>query len=194
MYFMTRYLRQRVLLIVAAALWLCECFRYSYAWLGADRIPLLMWFSQRMPIVFDTAFRAVPLMLFGACAARIQEKMRAGVLGVFALLGFALCTAEVYLLRSLTSNGQRLSYLLSTPFMAVFLLRFLCVSKQISIGGSKGSLLRDMSTLIYCMHPMLIELLGNWVHSNFVLWVTTTLLSVAISEIVVTKRRKLKRI
>lgn len=193
MYFMTRYMRQRVLLVVAAALWLCECFRCSYAWLGADRIPLLMWFSQRMPIIFDTAFRAVPLMLFGACAARSQERKSAGVLGILASIGFALCAAEVYLLRSLTPNDQRLSYLISTPFMVVFLLRFLCASKQISIEESKGPLLRDMSTLIYCMHPMLIELLGNWVHSKFVLWVTTMLLSVAIGRIVVTKRRYLKR-
>ena len=188
-----RWLSRKPLLLIAALLWLCECLRYSYAWLGADRMSSFLWISQRMPIVFDAAFRALPLMLFGANVARSEEHQRSKTLGILALLGFALCTAEVYALRSLTRNGQNFSYLIFTPFMAISLLRFMCALKQVALDRKKASLLRNMSTIIYCVHPMIISLLTKREFSGYMLWTITTLLSAIVAWFAVSGRKYLKR-
>ena len=193
LFLLQRILHRKTLIFVAALLWVFECLRYSYAWLGADRIASLRWIAQRMPIVLDSLFRALPLMLFGANVARSEEHQRGKMLGILALLGFALCTAEVYALRSLTPNGQNFSYLIFTPFMAISILRFLCDAEQVPIDRKWASLLRDMSTNIYCLHPMLIELLIKHEFTGYKLWAMTTLLSVAIAWLVISGRKYLKR-
>lgn len=54
---------------IAALLWIGECLTYSYAWIGADQIPLVSFILSRVAIVFDAAFRAVPLLTAGAVIA-----------------------------------------------------------------------------------------------------------------------------
>ena len=193
LFLLQRILHRKTLIFVAVLLWVFECLRYSYAWLGADRIASLQWIAQRMPIVFDSVFRAVPLMLFGANMAQTKAGGKRKRLGMLALLGFGLCMVEVYALRSLTPNNQRLSYLIFTPFMAISILRFLCDAEQVPIDRKWASLLRDMSTNIYCLHPMLIELLIKHEFTGYKLWAMTTLLSVAIAWLAISGRKYLKR-
>lgn len=193
LYVLQQFLKKGALLTAAGLFWLCECLRYSYSWVGIDQIPLLIWVSDRMPTVLDAAFRATPLMLLGAVVARSEERKRASALGILALIGFFLCTAEVYLLRGFTPNGQCFSYLIFTPFMAVFLLRYLVAAKQITIRPQVSSFLRNTSTIIYCLHPMLIELLGKYEISNGALWISTTLLSMLAAGMAVLARKYIIR-
>jgi branched-subunit amino acid transport protein AzlD len=183
-----RHLPEKAWTLVAAVLWLCECLTYSYTWLGADHAAPVVWISQRMPIVFDAAFRALPLMLLGSRLARNKPQQNKKRLGMLLVCGI-LYAAEVYALRSVT---ERLSYVIFTPILTVCLFALLLTSKQCSLSPSCGSMLRFSSTVIYCVHPMILELLPLQGVPGFFRWVTASALCLLLS-LALTLGRKIYR-
>ena len=184
-YFLQRFLPRNFLPLIVAFLWICECLRYSYAWLGADRVALVQWIAQHIPVSFDAVFRAVPLILSGALVARRQEKRSARCLASLASLGFLLCVVEVYWLRSIAPGSQNYSYLVFTPFLVTFLLRFILSVPSWTVNADVTTMCRNISTIVYCLHPMIIDLLVNWTEINgLALWAVVTALSAMIAFVI----------
>ena len=165
--------------IIAAGLWIMECLTYSYSWIGVDEIPIAAFIGEKMPVVFDAAFRAVPLMAIGAILS--QQRRKPAKLRV-CVAAFFLCVAEASLLHFLTPNENKYSYLFTTPFMTAAVMTVLVYGKQLSVPEKWQYRLRDMSLLIYCLHPMICYSFRKWeLASGPVLWLSVTMLSIGIA-------------
>ena len=166
---------------VGAGLWVLECLTYSYSWIGVDRIPLVVTIGSRMPVVFDAFFRAVPLLSIGAVCAGTQPKRTSVGLCVGA---FVLCAAEASLLYFFSPNESQFSYLFATPLLTCTLLNVLVSGRQIALPNPWPSRLRDMSLLIYCLHPMICYFFREWgFPSGIPFWLAVTVTVVAVSGI-----------
>ena len=165
--------------LITVALWVLECLTYSYAWIGIDQIPVIEFINSRMPIVFDSMFRALPLLWIGAMLS--QGKHRAS--GSVPCIGaFLLCAAEASVLYFFSPNEDSYSYLFATPLLAYTALNALISGKQLSLSVKWQCLLRDVSLLIYCIHPMICWFCKQCgVPEGIPLWLTVTVLSVGIA-------------
>lgn len=165
--------------LIAGALWILECLTYSYAWIGVERIPLVAFIGSKMPVVFDSMLRALPLLSIGAVLS--QKHSRSA--GVPAVLGaFLLCAAEASALYFFSPNEAYYSYLFATPLLAYTALDMLVFGKQIAISKKWQFRLRDMCLLIYCLHPMICHVCQQWnIPAGIPYWLTVTVLSVGIA-------------
>lgn len=165
--------------LIAGALWILECLTYSYAWIGVERIPLVGFIGSKMPVVFDSMLRALPLLSIGAVLSQKQSRSA----GVPAVLGaFLLCAAEASALYFFSPNEAYYSYLFATPLLAYTALDVLIFGKQIAISKKWQWRLRDMCLLIYCLHPMICHVCQQWgIPAGIPYWLTVTVLSVGIA-------------
>lgn len=163
-------------------LWICECLTYSYSWVGVDRITIISFISDRMPIVFDSLFRAIPLLAVGAYVSQHQPDGHPQKACCAALLAFFVYTVEVSVLFFFSPNIENFSYLFSTPFLAFTWLVFLISTKQCNISSHAQLLFRGMSIIIYCIHPMVLDVFHVLGFSNGVtIWIAVSLLSIGLA-------------
>lgn len=166
---------------IASVLWVLECLTYSYRWLGADQIHLVEFISNKMPILFDFAFRAIPLLSIGAVLSQ-KKYVHASTKAL--ILSFVLCTVEASTLYFLSPNDGYFSYLFCTPFLACAALKVLVFGKQISSSRRCQGHLRNMSLLIYCLHPMICYLCDILeIPDGLLFGLAVTLLSVAVARL-----------
>lgn len=167
---------------MAALLWIGECLTYSYAWLGTDRLPVVAFLLSRMPVVFDAAFRAVPLLTAGAVIARNPPDWSRKKTYFLCAAAFLFCAAEATALHVFSPNENQYSYVFSTPLLAFSWLFCILRVKSSRIPEIGARVLRNMSLTIYCIHPLIIEaadacgISGGWRK-----WLAVTVISVAIS-------------
>lgn len=174
---------------IAVPLWICECLTYSYSWVGIDRIAAVTMIGSKMPILFDTFFRAVPLLLLGAVQAREHAAVPSS--GRKFLLSLLLCICEASVLYFFTPNEAYFSYLFSTPLAAYSGLRFLLSCKPLRVSHKAAALLRRSSTIIYVLHPMVIDLAPG-IPEGPVRWAFVTLTSTALSICFILAQQALK--
>lgn len=176
-----RFVPVRKLIPVITVCWLVECRIYSYDWIS-EGLPVMEWLYSRFPIFFDATFRTLPLLGLGALAAKIPAARSSSAYARGALAGVLLNGAEATLLLCLTPNEAHFSYLLTTPLTAYCLLRWLLMRQQMGISGQYAAFLRKLSLWIYCIHPMVIQLLTDaGLDGGLLRWLAVTLLSAAAS-------------
>ena len=142
----------------AALLWIFECLTYSYLWIGVDRIAPVMLIGTKMPIVYDTLLRAVPLLFLGAY---LSQHPPAGKPRLWAVLAAAvLCAGEATALYLRDPGSGQYSYLFLTPLAAYLQLRALLLSRPVRLRPGVGVRMRSLSTNVYLIHPMVIALLA----------------------------------
>lgn len=178
--------------ILIPVLWIGECLLYSYDWIGIDHIPELAWLTEHFPILFDAVFRALPLLGIGILCMECSTKQPRKP-GFFAALSILLCAIEASILHFCTTNSGKYSYILFTPVMTFFILHaLLCITK--SGNPWMGALCRKSSVVIYCVHPLvlqLFELMG--VEFRFLLWMLVTITSAFIAVAWVTTEKRIQK-
>lgn len=115
-------------------------------------------------------------------------------------VAFLFCAAEATALYNFSPNEDKYSYLFSTPLLAFsWLFRIIQVRKG-ALPEVGSRLLRDMSLTIYCIHPLVIEIVNVCsVLAGIGKWLVVTILSVAISAVYawlridIRKNRRFKR-
>ncbi len=184
LYWLLTRIRFSRLIWLLGIFWILECITYSYDWIGFDRSGILSVMAAKLPILFDTVFRAVPLLAIGAlCAVRHASGMQKSML-VSAVLSFTMCALEASLLYFFTPNRERYSYLFTTPFFAFYALEVLVGGKQFAIRPQTARVLRNSSLIIYCLHPLLLQICkGLALSSGICQWFVTTVSSVIIAII-----------
>lgn len=172
---------------VTSGLWVLECLVYSYAWIGAGRLPLVAFIGGKIPVIFDAFLRALPLISVGALLSQRRSEPPKATACIGA---FLLCTAEASALYFFSPNESSFSYLFSTPFMVWSTLRGLTTWKQIPLNKQQQFCLRDMSLSIYCMHPMVCRLCKQLsVPSGILFWLTVTAISIAAAYVWANRKR-----
>ena len=195
LYFVLRLIPLRKVIYLAIPLWICECLLYSYAWLGIDKIPLINFLSTRMPIVLDAYFRAIPLLIIGAFVSKTAFSRFNNMHYVFigAFVAYVLEASSLYFF---SPNNDKFSYLLLTPAVTFSLLCCLVYGKQVAFLKTQQLLLRNMSVTIYCMHPLIMEILDACnVPSGPLMWLAVLSISVIVSAgiCLIQQYRQLKR-
>lgn len=169
-------------LYVAAVLWICECLCYSYSWAFVDGIPAIQYLLSRIPIAFDALFRAVPLLFVGAYVALSDKKPSGRSVVMLPRVGFVLCALEAAGLKELVPGSDKFSYLVFTPFFAWAILRKMVVIEQIGLPPRVSRVLRRISTVVYCIHPLVIaglEYVG--LSGGVLMWLCTVAISFTVS-------------
>lgn len=172
----------RKLCYLIPLLWIFECLVYSYDWLGISQISWLVWLMDHFPIVFDSLFRAVPLLFVGLLCYQYSDKEYKYRIPATAI-SIVVCFFEATLLYFFSPNESQYSYLLTTPTMAFFLLTYV-LSIEYNGSAKLGSFFRKSSLVIYCFHPLVLETLVQLgISSNSLLWLLTTVLTLMFTSL-----------
>jgi surface polysaccharide O-acyltransferase-like enzyme len=200
LYVLLRLLPLNKVCWIATLLWIGECLTYSYAWIGSSRLPLVSFVLARMPIVFDAAFRAVPLLTAGAVIALNPPEWYRKKTYFLCAAAFLSCAAEATALYMFSPNEDKYSYLFSTPMLAFSWLFCIIQARDGWIPKAGAGMLRNMSLTIYCIHPLVIEAVKTCgVSGGIRKWLVVTILSVALAAVYALlrtcnrKNRSLKR-
>lgn len=152
--------RKKLPLVIAMG-WAAECLLYSYGWIVPHDPQPIVWLMDKIPIAFDAAFRALPLLGVGVMLIDCDGGDHNPLNGLILVISLIFCAAEATTLKLFSPNQTNFSYLISTPCMAYFMLRYLLTKRQIEITSQTAAILRESSLIIYCLHPMVIQILAD---------------------------------
>ena len=147
---------------LAALLYLVKCAVYGYTWTG---IPLLdrlsgIWNALSGPL--DGVCLTLPFMTVGVLAARKVEVYRYALrhwkLGM--IISLLCLAAEASFLFFFGGNTGMYSYIVFTLPVCLFLFAFVAERTVGCLGRISGFTLRKFSTVLFCVHPLVIQLCG----------------------------------
>lgn len=147
----------RYVTIVAVFLYAIKYLTYGSSWMG---IPLLTSFTNvynAISGISDALCVAVPFMMVGVYACRAEAQKQRQCAG---LAFWTIClAAEASILFFCVPGCSAYSYILSTLPLSFFFFRYVVyLNTKIAIDENLGRCLRKSSVLIYCAHPMFINL------------------------------------
>ena len=191
-YLLLSFIRLDIMKYLCIAGWLIECLLYSYSWIGIENISVLTWMTSHFSGCFDAAFRAIPLMSVGLFCAIFPSKK---IYVISSILTTVVYVSEVSFLYFISSNDGKYSYLLITPLLTYFLLRWLLSMNLQFKNRSIPKWMRDTSLIIYIVHPMVIYLLDfAGMPKGIMHWLAVTMISVGAASIFISVKNKLKLI
>ncbi|MDR7079133.1 serine/alanine racemase [Neobacillus niacini] len=157
-FLLLRFVQMKVVIATAVIFYLIGTFAYSYSWIFNDNILV-----ENFIKIYDSLgsvsvgfFRTFPYLLMGIVFAKYRIKITLTLSAILSVICLILVGLEVLLLD--TSGGSRFSYVLLTGFTVFFI--FNTVSKINLNNSTLYPLLRKMSSIIYFVHPMFINING----------------------------------
>lgn len=153
-YILLSFVKRKYIPYIVIVLYAFGITAYSYYWIDcpASSLSLSAWNS--FTAMFAGLTMAFPLMYVGYFASQHNfKKMNSLILTIVSLV---LLCVEIYLLRTFTENKWVFSYIIFTLPCAYFLFS-LVININVNIKQDTLKILRSMSTLIYCIHPLIIN-------------------------------------
>ena len=186
-YMCRRFLSTKAALPVAALLWMIEVWLYAYSlFFPGVSFPLFA-IIQKVPALRDAVFRILPLLLLGGMIRDRSQEMRRGVLYAGLLVSIVLLIVEAAILNHF--GQDKLSYLIMTFPTAFFLFSTLISAKALRMHRLRS--LGAISTIVYCVHPMLSDYLRTKELNSVLAFVVTTAVSSAAAVVCISiKERK----
>ena len=150
---------------VGCILYLIKSLIYGYSWIGVPEIKMIEHIWNLLSGVFDGICLALPCMLVGVLASQKHEIYLkvSQYRGWGVVISFGGLMIEASLLYFFGVNDGKYSYIIFTFPLCIFL--FSCVlEKKIYVRRKWGKKIRNYSTLIFCVHPLLIYVfqLSKW--------------------------------
>ena len=186
-YLCVRYIKNRKLLfVIMILLYIFKALSYGYSqWL-----PVFMQNAFRIGDKFSAMFNAVflllPLLLLGFFITQKKISLKFSLIGF--IVSFSLLTVEAFALKAL--GQESVSFIFMTLPTAYFL--FSLISQIIwNLNGKVCTLLGSASLIIYCFHPMIVELFIDIVPSSILLFIITAIASVVVSLVFVIVKAKI---
>lgn len=172
--------------IIAPLLWFVACFFYVYYRFLPTEI------SRYFESVaeYSTIFAVLPLLLMGSFISRreIQSKKRSLI--CFAV-SFVLLVLEALFLKE-SVNVDKYSYIVFTLPTAYFafqtVIQIKCTAKNSFVG-----ILGETSTWVYCIHPVFVGIIAEYVNNSILLFALSSLLSTAVAVGYILIKTKIKR-
>ena len=189
-YILLSFIQLDVMKYLCIAGWLIECLLYSYSWIGIEDSGMLSWLTSHFSVCFDAAFRAIPLMGIGLlCVVCPPQKISVH----YPIIVFVVYVLEVSCLFFFSSNEGKYSYIITTPLLTYFLLRWLLSVSFKSKNGRITKWMRETSLIIYLVHPMIIYLLNfSSMQEGVIHWLIVTLMSILVASVFEFVRMKQK--
>lgn len=159
-YLFLSMVRIKFLAAIAICFYLFGVFSYSYFWIDLPVTAAASRVNDFLRIFGIALFRAFPFITVGVFAEKYRFRLRMRASASLALICLTLCAVEAFLLKNLTENQTHFSYLFFTLPTAFFIFYTL---KSCKLGKRKNNLypmLRKLSTFIYCVHPLVLNVLS----------------------------------
>ena len=187
-YLCVRFIKNRKLLfVIMILLYIIKALSYGYSqWL-----PVFMQSAFRMgnrfSALFDAVFLLLPLLLLGFFITQKKISLKFSLIGV--IVSFSLLTVEAFTLKAF---GQESVSFIFMTFPTAYFLFSLISQINWNLSGKVCTLLGSASLIIYCFHPMVVELFIDIIPSSILLFIITATASVVVSLILVIVKAKTK--
>lgn len=158
-YILLSLFNRKIISIMIAILYVLGMLTYSYSWMPIPFIDFLNRISEVTSALWESATRALPLMMFGFISATAKRKITVKTSSVLFIISFIGLIIEHYMINNYTTNHEFFSYIIFTIPCEIFLFLSIISIKTNGI-EKKYRILRNSSTIIYCLHPMIINLFG----------------------------------
>lgn len=175
-YFLLRFVGIKITVIISGALYLLGSLAYAYSWLPIiSNLANILDKTKTIGIAFD---RALPLIIVGLICFLYKHKNKRLTIIMLALC-ILLNLIEIMFLYLHCGTSLKSSYVITTIPLAYFI--FTCLQNiKIDISQKVCIYFRKMSTIIYCVHPLIIfiltELNINLGFTSFILILSISLL------------------
>lgn len=168
--------------IAAAVLWTVKCLTVTYAWIwGNHNVPSFP-FAEQVSFLHSASSFALPMITVGISVA-IDRKPRSKSAWIYCF--FATCClwiCEASFIHFSAPNHDSFASVFAAPFFVYAALDILTAGKQVSVPAGIQRILRETNLIIYCLHPLLIQvyqLLG--MDFGIQLWLLTTVTTVGVA-------------
>ncbi|MDD7503851.1 MAG: hypothetical protein SPI37_03205 [Eubacteriales bacterium] len=168
LYVMLRFIGIKGTAIISCALYLVKALSYGYTWLNLPGLTTVTSLFDRFGGVFGGLCLAVPMMMVGVVCGQCLDWTKK--LDRFRLLGLIassiLLSVEASLLQYLGLSKDKVSFIVMTlPVCFFIFINVRKISFKNERLGKCCKMIRSASTLIYCVHPLLLclwSLLNTW--------------------------------
>ena len=179
-------LRTEWLLPLSVFLWVVKVISYGYIWLLPERMKNILLLMDAFPAFRDALFCILPLLLLGTYIRIENEKNTVFKVVGFAISFFALCIEAFFL----KGKGQTaVSYIFFTYPTAYFFMQVVLVIRNTSL-KKIAWILGKVSLIVYCVHPMIGELIDKAFSNNVAHYIVTVILATEIGLVWVFVKEK----
>lgn len=194
-YLCVRFIKNRkLLLVIMILLYIIKALSYGYSqWLPVFMQSVFR-MGNRFSALFDAVFLLLPLLLLGFFITQKKISLRISLIGF--IVSFSLLTVETFALKAFAQES--VSFIFMT-FPTAYFLFSLISQINWNLNDKICTLLGSASLIIYCFHPMIVELFIDIVPSSILLFIITSTISVIVSfatffiSIRISAKRKLKK-
>lgn len=153
----------RLTAVFAVVVYVFKCLIYSYNWLNIPKLGIVVGYYEKISGIADAICLSIPFLMVGVlCSRNLDENFRISKKREMKLtISFMLLTIEASLLYFLKTETKQYSYIiftLPTCFLLFSVVRHL--SHKVPGDVGKFRKIRKYSTVMYCVHPFLLYLLG----------------------------------
>lgn len=128
---------------------------YGYSWIPNNLSKVLLKIINTPYLPLGNILLAAPFLLVGVWNNRISLSVKIKSIGIVFSGLFWLC--EVSALYYMVPGSEKYSYVFATLPVCFFVFAIIKEWK-VTFPGDYSILLRNVSTLIYCVHPLIINL------------------------------------
>lgn len=190
MYFVLRYLGKRVLLVGSLVLYLIGLVYGSYNFIHLPFQSLYSTFANIWPRMSTVLFCVIPICALAFLCNNIRIKQPS--LWILSIIMLILFSIEGMILYYYVPKNAS-SYIIFTLPTVLFL--FVSI-KNTPLTIKNSYEIRKLSTIIYCMHPLVIELLGYSVNikdlNSFVYFLIISFITLLMSIILLLLYKKFR--
>lgn len=153
MYLMLRFIKVKYFTVIALAIYVIGTLCDEYSWLDLPLNYAMSVFSETFPRIYTVIFCVIPILAMSLLSDKINISKSKKI---FLFITFLTCySSEAILLYCFTLNKNNFTYLFFALPTVLFLFSALN-SVQLQIKTNMRYLLRKTSTIIYCLHPLII--------------------------------------
>ena len=160
-YILLSLFNRKTVLVISIILYVMGLFTYSYSWINLEFINVLFGFSSKLFEIWTSITRGFPLMFFGYIAGLMKDKFSGSKSWGLFVISMGCLTVEFLLLKFFTVNQVCYSYIIFTVPCEIFLFISMLNLSNFKLSEKVSKMLRNASTIIYCIHPIIITLFIN---------------------------------
>lgn len=178
------FIKKKWLLPLSIMLWTVKVLSYGYIQFFGKKKWMFEW-MDKFPAFRDAIILILPLLLLGGLL-RDGKKNEMNKISILLIGSFFLLFLEAFVLKE---NGQtKVSFIFMTYPTVYFLMRFILNRGNIKRNKKMWMLLGRASIMVYCIHPIIGEILEKLITNNVICYLLTIVIATMFGVLPYTKR------
>lgn len=190
-YFILRFVSLKAFALICSTIYILGVLTNTYSFIGLPFNEVFQKIWDKFPALWTVIFFAIPILTASIIVNKINVKRRICIsLAVLFFVGYSIEATSL----NLTTAIPHFSYI---TFLTIPAAMFLFITvKSINIKFKNSYLLRKTSTVIYCIHPLIMNIVQACVNKNeinsLLYFTVTVVFSIFVSILIFTAYKKLK--